>query len=230
MCLRQFPLGLSLALSVNGRNDWLYQLAGHVNIHRLREILSVMATLQILTTLHRSESPTMVPHALGVGFKMPGKDCEIDIISIHSDEGIPTVVVGEAKNWKGDIEKEDLLKLESIQRHLRARGIECVILVAAMRALKNSEINMLRTFTERPLRNLPLRSQILPVLPIVFTANDLSVPYLHESHPTKKMAGYEGILALAEQSCRRNLGLIALEHARDDDGFYFRPQWDKIPE
>jgi hypothetical protein len=83
----------------------------------------------------------------------------------------------------------------------------------------------LRTFAERPPLNLPIRSQSLPVLPIVFTANDLSVPYLHEGHPTKGVAGYGGILALAEQSCRRNLGLTALEDAWDDDGFYFRPRW-----
>ncbi|MGH3852080.1 MAG: hypothetical protein ACRDR6_01000 [Pseudonocardiaceae bacterium] len=232
MCLRQFPLGLSLALSVNGRNDWLYQLASHVSIHKLREVLSVMATLQILTTLHPSESPSMVPHVLGVEFKTPGKDCEIDIISIHGDQGIPTVVVGEVKSWQGNDEQENLQnlrkslqKLEIIQRHLRAKGIECVVLVAAMRALGNSEVNMLRTFAERPLINLPTQPQILPVLPIIFTANDLSVPYLHDDHPTKNMAGYQGILALAEQSCRRNLGLTALEHAHDDDGLYFQPQW-----
>lgn len=233
MCLRHFPLGLSLALSANDRNDWLYQLAGHINIHRLREILSVMATVHILTTLHPSESPNMVAHALGVEFTMPGKkNCEIDIISIHNDQGMPTVAVGEAKSWQSKIEEKDLQnlkkslqKLGNIQRHLRTKGIECVVLVATMRALENSEINLLRTFAERPPLNLPPRSHILPVLPIVFTANDLSVPYLHEDHPTKNMAGHEGILALAEQSCRRNLGLTTLEHAQDGNGFYLRPQW-----
>lgn len=238
MCLRRFPLGLSLALSVNGHNDWLYQLASHVNIHKLREVLAVMATLQILATLHRSESPSMLPHVLGVEFKTPVKDykdCEIDIISVHSDQGAPIVVVSEAKSWQGNIEeknlqelKESLQKLEIVQRHLRTKGIECVVLVAVMRTLGNSEINMLRTFAQRPPLNLPLRSQILPVLPIVFTRRDLDVPCLHDDHPTKNIAGNHGILALAEQSCRRNLGLTALEHAQDDNGSYFRPQWAEL--
>jgi hypothetical protein len=35
MCLREFPLGLALGTKVNGRNDWLYQMVGHVGPDRL---------------------------------------------------------------------------------------------------------------------------------------------------------------------------------------------------
>ncbi|NNJ08156.1 hypothetical protein HHX38_29150, partial [Streptomyces sp. PKU-MA01144] len=63
MCLRKFPLGLSLALSVNGRNDWSYRLSGHVNQRQLSEVLAVMATLHILATVSRIESPNLLPQA-----------------------------------------------------------------------------------------------------------------------------------------------------------------------
>ena len=48
MCLEDFPLGLALGMSPNGRNDWLYQLAGHVGESRLSETLPVMAALHVL--------------------------------------------------------------------------------------------------------------------------------------------------------------------------------------
>ncbi|NNJ06695.1 hypothetical protein HHX38_21545, partial [Streptomyces sp. PKU-MA01144] len=167
-----------------------------------------------------------LPQALGVEVKMPGEDCEIDIISIHDDNGLPTVVVGEVKSRMDSIEEEDLEHLGKVQRHLRSNGIECVALVAVMRDLRSSEKEILRRFSERPLTNLPRRSQILPVLPIVFTVGDLSVPYLGEGHPAKEMAGYEGVLTLAEHSCRRNLGLVTLEPSSGGSDFYFRPVWD----
>jgi hypothetical protein len=40
LCLQDYPLGLALGLKVNGRNDWHYQLASHVDHSRLSEVLA----------------------------------------------------------------------------------------------------------------------------------------------------------------------------------------------
>ena len=70
MCLREFPLGLALGMKANGRNDWLYQVAGHVGHERLSEALPVMATLQVLCSRSYYRE-SMTPFVLGWAVKGP---------------------------------------------------------------------------------------------------------------------------------------------------------------
>ena len=93
MCLEDFPLGLALGMSPNGRNDWLYQLAGHVGESRLSETLPVMAALHVLTT-YRYRTSATVPCVLGWKVEGPDVNCEVDIAAILDDGGLPVVVVG----------------------------------------------------------------------------------------------------------------------------------------
>ena len=222
MCLQEFPLGLALGLSPNGRNDWHYQLAGHVSEDRLREALPVMAALQVLTAF-RYLSPPGVPHVLGWKVQGPDVDCEIDVAAILDERGQPVVVIGEVKHHLKSVDANDLRNLGLIQRHFRERGIECFILAGVLRDLRPEEIAALREFAHRPPRTLPARSSIEPVLPIVLTERDLSVPRFGE-HPLQWAAG-DGVIGLARESCRRNLGMTGMEDAIDSDGFYFKPKW-----
>ena len=149
MCLREFPLGLALGLRVNGRNDWLYQLAGHVGHDRLSEALPVMATLQVLcSSTYAGES--MIPYVLGWEVKGPQLDCEVDIAAVLNYRGLPAVVLGEVKNWQDPIDTNDLNNLGRIQQHLRGKGVECFILAAVMRGLRDDETNALRDLAQRP--------------------------------------------------------------------------------
>ena len=48
MCSNEVPLGLALALA-GKRSDWVYRLASAVHDDKLRETLSLMATLTIFS-------------------------------------------------------------------------------------------------------------------------------------------------------------------------------------
>jgi hypothetical protein len=223
MCLREFPLGLALGMRVNGRNDWLYQLAGHVGHDRLSEALPVMATLQVLySSAYAGES--MIPYVLGWEVKGPQLDCEVDIAAVLDYRGTPAVIVGEVKNWKDPIDVNDLDNLSRIQQHIREKGAECFVLAAVMRELRDDEANALRSLAQRPPNILPVGSAIEPVLPIVLTERNLSATRFEENHPNH-WSPADGIVGLAKESCRQNLGMTGLEPHVDGDGFYFRPQW-----
>ena len=222
MCLQEFPLGLALGINTNRHNDWLYQLAGHVGQNQLSEALPVMATLQVLTS-YRYLSPSIVPHVLGWKVQGPSLDCEVDIAAIVDDRGLPVVIVGEAKHYLDSIDANDLNNLGRVRDHLRENGIECFVLAAVLRDLRQEEIDALREFSNRPPNTLPSRSSIEPVLPIVLTEKDLSVPQF-EQHPVQWASG-DGVVGLAKESCRRNLGMTALEDAFDGGEFYFQPRW-----
>lgn len=81
---------------------------------------------------------------------------------------------------------------------------------------------MLRDFAQRPPLTLADESAIEQVLPIVLTEQNLSATRFGPQHPTSwSPAG--GVVGLATESCRQNLGMTGLEPAQDQVGFYLRP-------
>jgi hypothetical protein len=116
MCLKEFPLGLALGMRLNGQNNWLYQVAGHVGHDRLSEALPVMAALQVLSARNYGRGPG-IPYALGWAVKGPQLDCEVDIAAVVDYHGLPAVVIGEVKSWKDSIDLNDLANLGKIQQH-----------------------------------------------------------------------------------------------------------------
>jgi hypothetical protein len=223
MCLREFPLGLALGKKANGRNDWLYQIAGHVGHERLSEALPVMAALQVLCSRSYYRE-SMIPHVLGWAVRGPGFECEVDIAAILDYRGLPALIIGEVKSWQDSIDVNDLNNLRRIQQHIRGQGVECFVLAAVMRELREDETSALRDFAQRPFRTLPEDSAIEPVLPIVLTERNLSATRFDQHHPSS-WSPADGVVGLAKESCQRNLGMTGLEPAEDDEGFYFRPQW-----
>jgi hypothetical protein len=183
----------------------------------------------VLTT-YRYRTSATVPCVLGWKVEGPDVDCEVDIAAILDDGGLPVAVVGEAKHYRESIDANDLANLGRIQRHFRQRGIECLVLAAVMRDnIRQEEADALRAFAQRPLNTLPTRSAVEPVLPIVLTGKDLSVPE-SDQHPIRWASGY-GVMRLAQESCRRNLGLATVDNAFDENGHYFHPSWSGfVPE
>ena len=223
MCLREFPLGLALGMKANGRNDWLYQVAGHVGHDRLSEALPVMAVLQVLCSRKYDRGP-MTPYVLGWAVKGPQVDCEVDIAAVLDYRRLPAVVIGEVKNWQGSIDVNDLNNLRKIQQRIRGQGVECFILAAVMRELRDDEISALRDLAHRPPNTLPSHSAIEPVLPIVLTERNLSATRYGQDHPNH-WSPADGVVGLAKESCRHNLGMTGLEPHSDGEDFFFRPQW-----
>ena len=127
MCLREFPLGLALGMKTNGRNDWLYQVAGHVGHERLKEALPVMAALQVVCSRSYYRE-SMIPFVLGWEARAPGLKCEVDVAAVLNYHGRPALVIGEVKSRLDPIDVNDLGNLSTIQQHIRAKGVECFIL------------------------------------------------------------------------------------------------------
>ena len=223
MCLREFPLGLALGMKANGRNDWLYQIAGHVGHERLSEALPVMAALQVLCS-RSYDRESMIPYVLGWAVKGPELECEVDIAAVLDYRGLPALVIGEVKSWQDSIDVNDLSNLKKIQQHIREQGVECFILAAVMRELREDEISALRDFAQRPPNTLPgtrLSSQSCPS----FSPNGTCPQRGSASTIRVSWSPADGVVGLAKESCQRNLGMTGLEPAQDDEGPYFRPQW-----
>ncbi len=231
MCSEGFPLGLALGLS-GGRVDWLYRLAGNVPVDRLAETLPVMASLTVLS-LYRRLSPTTVPHVLGLQLTGPNRswEADIDITLTVDDGGLPLVVVGEVKSHRDPIDGNDLANLARVQQYLRGKNIECFVLAATLRdRLQPQEHTALRAFCENPPDTVYRRSSSVdPVMPIVLTGRDLSAPQHSDEHPMSwRRPGSEGIfgmVGLATESCRRNLGLAEVGHQPTTNGVSWRPRW-----
>lgn len=227
MCLRDFPLGLALGMKPSGHNDWLYQLAGHMGHERLSEALPVMAALQVLCSRSYDRGP-VVPYVLGWEVKGPKLKCEVDIAAVLHYRGLPAVVIGEVKSWQDSIDLNDLSNLKKVQQLIRGQGVECFILAAVMRDLREDEVIGLRDFAQRSPNTLPAHSSIEPVLPIVLTERNLSATRYGHDHPGH-WSPADGVLGLAKESCRQNLGMTGLEAHPGGEDFYFSPQWSPGP-
>ena len=124
-------------------------------------------------------------YLVGVELTKATSKCEIDFMALGADPELPAVIIGEAKAGHPDrpaqgdlLSSDDLDHLEAIQDALRAIGIDCWICFATTRpSLQQSEIDLLRRSCERSLTPVfDLTARLLPVLPVVLTGEDLSVP------------------------------------------------------
>jgi hypothetical protein len=118
MCLREFPLGLALGMKPNGRNDWRYQVGGHVGHERLKEALPVMAALQVLCSRNYYRE-SMIPFVLGWEVKGPRLQCEVDIAALLDYRGRRALVIGEVKSRLDPIDVNDLTNLSTVQQRIR---------------------------------------------------------------------------------------------------------------
>ena len=141
MCLDEFPIGY--ALGQHARNDWHYQLAGHVGVERLSETLPIMAALHLLVT--RGRSAGTAPYVLGWKLDGPSIDCEVDLAVVVEQRGVPIVIIGEAKSYRDSIDDNDVANLVRIQERFRSIGVECFVLVAVMRDLTRLRLKRYET-------------------------------------------------------------------------------------
>jgi hypothetical protein len=162
--------------------------------------------------------------------------CEIDFLIFLQDADLPAVIISEAK--AGDpgrpapsalLSSDDLAHLETVQDSFRVLGIDCWICFATTRpTLEQSEIDLLRRSCERSLTPVfDFEGLLLPVLPIVLTGEDLSVPALDEHHPARRVHGhFPRLPALGKDTCQRYLGLADVDYAVDNEGnWQARPRW-----
>lgn len=205
-CGEQFSLALSLALT---KPEWRYRLAAHLAPGKVQALLPVLSVLSVLGQTRVVEGPTM-SQVLGMEVSIKGqKPVEVDVAVVLARDSY-TTVLGEVKN-RNRIDANDVANLERLQAHLIAKKVSCVILVGTFKdELCHEEIHLLRQHVERSQHVAGLGwGQHVPVMPLILTLPDLSVPWGSDEHPWRwgTAGSGEGIFGTAIESCRRHLGL-----------------------
>ncbi|WP_328550294.1 hypothetical protein [Streptomyces sp. NBC_00366] len=213
MCSKTHPLGFILGLSGKAQ-DWHYRPAGALTAERIAETMAVMASKNVLREI-LSPSGGAVGGVLGLKISAGKKwSCEIDVSLFSSRYGVPTAVIGEIKSYRDPITVTDLSNLALVQDRLRCNRLEAVIVIGTLRdELDFDEIHAIRDACENAPSERVYSGELRPALPIVLTSADLSVPMFNRQHPLSWSHSFD-ILHLAEESCRRNLGLMSLEYDR----------------
>jgi hypothetical protein len=202
MCGRTVPLGY--LLGSNYRNDWVYALAGNVPRARLAESMPILASMSIISALWGNES---IYYKFGVTFSDRSWKCEVDLVAIIDVGNVPTMVVGEVKSYRDEINEKDVGNLRKIQNYVSSSGMDCFFLVAVLReALTNSEKKVMRASLVNA-RTVGTK-RLNPLLPIVFASKELSSPPREDGSPVSWHSSFDSIASMAIETCKRNLGLL----------------------
>lgn len=204
-CGHQFPLALFIAW--RGQMTWQFRIAGHVNEKKLKAALPAAATGRVVDALRANLiQPGMT--VFGLKLLQDSKEyAEFDIASVI-DTVHPTIVIGEVKNHV-QLSQNTLNHLEEAQLQLHTQGIRCFLLFATMwEGLNDSEGDLLRDYCRRvQVAQASSGDQSALHWPIVLTNDDLSVDVLSEKHPSMWIRVTPTLEDIAEESCKRNLGL-----------------------
>lgn len=203
-CNEDFTLALSLALA---KPTWRYRLAGHLPAERVRAMLPAVASLSVLSALHVTEGPDM-SHVLGLEVATADhRPIEVDVAAIMRGDDW-TVVLGEVKNHHA-IDDNDVSNLAHLQELLLGKETPTILMFATLRSsFTTDERARFRNLVETTTRVVERFGSRWPIMPLLFTKEDLSVPWGDESHPWRwNKVGQGGIFGTAIESCRKHIGL-----------------------
>jgi hypothetical protein len=242
LCTAQVPFGAYIANHPTNPAKWSMTATPALDEAHFSEMIPVMAALSVFDTacINSILGGRGLLYLVGVEFTRGAATSEVDFMILGADEELPAVIIGEAKaGHPSDPAQRDLLSsddlnhLEAIQDALRAIGIDCWICFATTRpSLEQSEVDLLRRSCERSLLPvLDVTNQLLPVLPVVLTGEDLSVPSMDERHLARRVhARFPSLPALAQDTCQRQLGLADVDYTVHGSGnWQARPQWRSSP-
>lgn len=227
-CGGTFRLALSLALS---KSRWRYRLASHLGPDKVKALLPALATSSLLAQL-TTQLGAAGPHAFGVEFKFSGnRRMEADIVSYLARPDW-AVVLAEVKSGNR-IDQNDVQNLEDLQGQLDQAKVRSVLTFASLKdRLANEEIHALRALVERGRLVTTASGAVVPRLPLILTSRELSLPWDHDEHPNRwgQPGAGDGIFTTAIESCRRNLGLVAVEPTASDYDQTLSCAWQSVPD
>ena len=210
-CGEESRLALSLALK---KPKWRYRLAAHLAVEKINAFLPVMAASSVLAGLFHVEGPP-ASHIFGLKVTRPdGEPIETDIAMVLHEEQW-TVVLGEVKSHHS-IDANDVENLFSLQRALAAKNVACILLFATLnQCFSADERDLIRSAIEREKRIVTRLYQTIPLMPLVLTVRDMSLPNLHDDHPWHWGKPEHRTFGIALESCKRNLGLVSVGFANE---------------
>ena len=229
-CGEEFRLALSLALSRN-KSKWRYRLASHLSPQKVKALLPALATMSLYGQLSSTDGQSNLS-AFGVTFKPV--DCDSIEADIVAYVGRPNwvTVLGEVKT-SNRINEKDTRNLEELQRRLDDKHVRNLLLFATLKdEFGPSEVKVLRELVERCTETTTAHGNVVPRFPMLLTAKDLSLPWSHQDHPwrwgdEKRFLG--GLFSTADESCRRNLGLVEFRFKRVSVNRVVECEWDDRP-
>lgn len=172
LCGFRFPL----APQVRGK-EWVFRISGI--FEREGSPQGAIPAILAMAELARRDflfGSTIVRPATDLAFD--GRSCETDVIGLEiSNEGFPSVVIGECKS-QGEIDENDVRNLKEVRKRIRASGAECYLLFAVLREnFTEDEVVLLRAlsdeFVAERLMGLPIGHLAPAGAPILFTTREL---------------------------------------------------------
>jgi hypothetical protein len=237
LCSASISFSTYLANHPEKPATWDMRAMPALDSKHFNEMIPIMATLSVFAAAfefgHSDSAPLNV---VGIELKNASMECEIDFMVLVQDAELPAVIIGEAKAGHPDnpkpgdlLTEDDLNHLEAVQDAIRRVGIDCWIAFATTRpSLQQSEIDLLKRACDRSLMPVhDFQGLLLPMLPIVFTGEDLSVPAMADQHPARRVHGsFPRLPALGKDSCQRYLGLVDIDFGPAADGHWqAKPRW-----
>lgn len=237
LCSASVPFGTYIANGPQRPTAWAMRVTSALDEAHFNETIPVMAALSVFhAACGKGFTGTGMTYLVGAELVTSAMKCEIDFMILIQDAELPAVIISEAKAGNPDhpaqsalLSSDDLAHLEAVQDSFRALGIDCWICFATTRpVLEQSEIDLLRRSCERSLTPVfDFQGLLLPVLPIVLTGEDLSVPAFDERHPATRVRGhFPRLPALGKDTCQRQLELVDVDYTTDNgDDWRARPRW-----
>ncbi|MRG60129.1 hypothetical protein GE115_09630 [Agromyces sp. CFH 90414] len=215
-CGENIRLALALALT---KPVWKFRLAAHLSPEKVRAFLPAMATRAVLAGLRHVEGPPQST-VFGLEVKLPERrPIEVDLATILPEDSW-TVVIGEVKN-RNAIDANDVENLFAIQRALTVKDMSSIVLFATLKeSLSQAETTTIRSAVEEYGGWISLHRRKIPLMPLILTNRDLSLPPYHDDHPWRwgQPGSGLGVFGTAIESCRRNLGLREYRASSDSGG------------
>jgi hypothetical protein len=237
LCSATTPFSTYLANNPERPATWDMRAMPALDGRHFTEMIPVMATLSVFAALFELGHSNIAPlNVVGVELKRVQLQCELDFMVLLQDAELPAVIIGESKAGHPVnpaahdlLSQDDLDHFAEVQNSIRALGIDCWIAFSTTRpTLQTSEIDLLRHACDRSLMPVfDFRGQLLPMLPIVFTGEDLSVPAMDDRHPARRVHNsFPRLPELGRDCCRRHLGLVDVQYGQNADGQWeARPTW-----
>jgi len=121
------------------------------------------------------------------------------------------VLIGEVEN-RNAIDDQDVANLSRVQQALLKKNVVCVVMYATFKdSFSAEELAAIRAEVSRKAPIVTVNGASAPLMPLLLTHRDMSLPAMHNDHPWRwdKSGSGLGLVGTAIESCKRHLGLAS---------------------
>ncbi|WP_460968430.1 hypothetical protein [Pedococcus soli] len=185
-------------------HTWQLRLAGHLGQAQVQAMIPVLATVGQLAHLTQVEGG-LDCHDLGLMVMKGSRRAEADVVAILP--GVePALVLGEVKS-RNRVDAKDVGNLEWLRDNVRLDSMRTQLLFATTKDdFGDEERALLRDHCQRQAVREDEFGRPTVAFPLLLTGRDLFLPWMDDDNIWRAGPG-RGLSGIAEESCRRRLGL-----------------------